>query len=233
MKRTQTKAKLFKTTRIGLALASTLLLVSQVNPLKAEAQQANTGSSQDILLPPEVVPSSQYSASSMSSAPGLISNPAEAATQPAGQMQSAQDFRKALMDSLAGKGNYPQFNGSNPYGNQFAQNNNQFVGQPQNNQSFANQGQPPLGQGDWMTPNQDNTLVNANPPQTQTLTGPVRSMRPPYQGGNSYAHTLGNAASLGATIYSGALSGGQGYYGLGYTGAGLLNYGYQNGFKGF
>src|SRR5262249_8487722 len=157
---------------IGLALASTLLLSSAVNPsilAKAEAQQSEQDS-----LPPEIVPSNSAYASSASSAPGLVSNQAEA-NQPAGQIQSAQDFRKALMDSLAGKGTYRKFNGRNPYGNQFAQNNNQFAprGQPMGNQSFANQGQPPLGQSDWMTPTQDNTMANANPPQTQTLSGPV------------------------------------------------------------
>jgi hypothetical protein len=170
--------------------------------------------------------------------PGMVdpSSSNGAAINP-NQMQSAQDFRKALMESLQGKGNYPQFNGRNPYANQFSQ-NNQFAqsGQQFNqmgNQSFANQGQPPLGQSDLINPTQDNTLANATPPQTQTLSGPVRLPQMANRGGNPYAHGLGSATSLGSTLYSGAMSGGQGFYSLGLTGASLLNYGYQNGMKGF
>jgi hypothetical protein len=241
MKRSEIKARLLEVAPSGLTLATTLLLISLVIPSGALKAQA---AGQDDLLPPEVVPIDPHSAGGSNAAnqtaPGLVDpSNANGTAANANQMQSAQDFRKALMDSLAGKGSYPQFNGRNPYGNQFSQ-NNQFAqgGQPINqmgNQSFANQGQPPLGQADLMNPNpnQDTTMANATPPQTQTLSGPVGLPQTANRGGNPYAHGLGNATSLGATLYSGAMTGGQGLYSLGLTGASLLNYGYQNGGKGF
>jgi hypothetical protein len=246
MKRSEQKAKLSESTPMGFALATTLLLSSAVSPsglLRVEAQQVNAGSDQDSSLPPEVVPTDPFSAKGAGNAsamtvPGLVSNPTEATNAPVGEMQSAQDFRKALMDSLSGKGNYPQFNGRNPFANNSGQNNVPFgqSGQPLNqtgNQSFSTAGQPPLGQSDWTAPTQDNSMVNSTPPQTQMLSGPVAAPQTPNRGGNSYAHGLGAGTSAASTVYSGAMSGGSGLYGLGLTGAGLLNYGFQNSLKGF
>lgn len=244
-----------------MGLASSAIIASiSVNPacqLSCQAQSnaygsfnepANVGPDQDSLLPPEVVPVDSRSfkgtgspqsgdTQAQMSAPGLVPNSGQAPIGSANEMQSAQDFRKAMMDSLAGKGNYPQFQNHNPFVDQSGQGQ-----QPINqigNQAFANNaGSPPLGQSDWITPNQgDNTMPSAVPPQTQTLTGGVRVPSTPYQGGNQYAHGLGMLSSLGMTLGTGLFAIGSGRggagaaYGLGYTGAALLNYGAHTGFR--
>lgn len=256
---------------MGFALATTLLLSSTIHPsglFPAEAQSANAAGDQESLLPPEVVPvdpNSAYSSSSMAGAggfqsggnvPGLVTNPQETVNSLAAETQSAQDFRKSLMDSLAGKGNYPQFNNQNPYASPSVnqpvnQSANQVPNQgapvqpeqpvqpqvqpndPSNGQPFANNAiAPTLGQSDWMNPNQDNSMANAQPPQSQVMSGPVRNNQAPSRGGTGFAHGLGIGTSLGSTVLTGAMMGGpMGAYSLGLSGLTLLNFGLRNGFR--
>jgi len=247
---------LSKTSSPEFALTLTLLLGAVVSPAFAQVQASaqfgnqdlSTGSNhvsanQDTLLPPEVVPqdplsykrSGGYGAAD-SAAPGLVSSNERGTNGPQNQMQSAKDFRNALMDSLAGKGYYPQFNNQNPFTDQSGQAIRSF-GQAGSQPNPYNLGSPMLGQSDWMNADQEEIANNPPPSQTQTLTGGVRTPYAPYQGGNRYAHGLGYAASVGETVGAGIFSATTGHggasaaYGLGYTGAALLNFGMHNGFR--
>jgi hypothetical protein len=223
------------TTQLRLAI-SFALCWSALCHVSAQAQA--TWSEADSGLPPEVVPINPTAAnmswqsgssataghSAQMAAPGLVSQQATAATATAPPMQSARDFRKAMMSSLEGKGIYPQFsNPNNLNGNQL----NQFG---QNNMQSA--AGPNLGQSGWVTPDQNYSQSPAVPAQTQTLSGGTSISSVPRQGGNSLGHGLGLVTSLGATGLTGAtMRGGGGFYGLGLTGLTLLNYGAHSGFR--
>lgn len=268
MKATPTGLTLSATLLIGTVLGQSCLFVYP--PQANSAQTTSAGDPYDSFsqpvpnsgetnLPPEIVPidpnsaysqpvgsaiSPSASAESQAFVPGLDMHPVQAVGS--GQRQSAKDFRREMMNSLAGQGNYPQFNNQNPYANQLGQAPQavppvqSFNPQPdsqQGNQSFDNNSnqsmnQSNVGQSNWTTSDQTNPANIAAQPQTQSLTGGAVASPANAASGSSYGHGLGLATSLGSSVFSGALMRGSGgLYGLGMLGGTLLNYGAHSGFR--
>jgi hypothetical protein len=205
------------------AVAALTVLISMSSAQVVSAQDASALSQgDDALLPPEVVPLDPSTAGSIGRAqaastpsttgnavPGLVDNNA------AGNMQSAQDFRKAAFNSLYNQGQVPQ---QQPFPGQWR------AGQLNPAQAAA-QGQSPMD-------SQDTTSMANNPPtQSQTLTGGTKyqqKLQNTHRGG--FSNVLSAAGAFGA----GAMLGGffirpnnpmmqAGIWGLTTTGFGTRN----------
>jgi hypothetical protein len=249
---------------IGLSLT---LLVSVLACVPAFAQESGSGlgMDQESLLPPEVVPLDPSAASQMSrsqaasreatlgsstasqSVPGLSG--LQPLTPPS-DMQSAQDFRKSMFNSLYNQGTLapnnqapqaaPSFQGQQGQGQQGQGQQGQgqqgmMTQQPQQQSNQFGQSQQPnqqVSQSGWM---------NANgAPQQQTLSGGVQNPSgKPNNTFNTVKHVLGTATGFGGGVLTGALmmqnraSSPYAMLGLGLMGASVLNYGMRNAWRGF
>jgi hypothetical protein len=234
------KSKSNRRIYINSGLSLGLLVSIAFGAVPANAQDNSLSVDQDSLLPPEVVPLDPAAATRMSQsqaqsrAANMASGSQSASsvpgmqplTPPGGDMQTAQDFRKSMFNSLYNQGTLAPQNAQQGTQNQMA--NNQQFSTPGNLQ----QQQPQMGQSQWMGAN--------GAPQTQTLTGAVK--QPNRQGNskfNGVKHALGLTAGLGGGLMVGALmfrngaSGSAAGLGMGLMGASMLNYGMRNAFRGF
>jgi len=204
------------------------------------------------VLPPEVIPVNGVQANGTYSpqlqnnggaVPGLVGNSIPNVNPNMLTPNTAQGYKQALMNSLMGQGNYPQFQGQR-FGSNFnnaaqafspsAPGSNSAPGAPQSNGGNAQT----LSQSDWITPNQQNPAQgNPTPTQSQTLSGGVQNQQASQSArqGAGYSHRVGtlmgfglSALGLGMGLRGGGTSG---LYPLGVTGGGLTNYGMNNGFR--
>jgi hypothetical protein len=217
------------------------------------SQTSSLGPEQESLLPPEVVPLDPVVAQKMtqaqaqSRAVGMDAMPQaqEAAAAPGlagagdlSHLQTAQDFRKAALNSLMGQGNIsmrqpagvglPGAPGSMAPGSQFG------AGSAGQSAWISSNGgpAPQTGQSGWMQPGQGPGTVSAHP-QSQTLTGSVKHKQ--YRRDIKRAG-LSNAVSALAGFGSGMMVGSMvrnpsTAFGLGMFGLGMTGFGVRNGFR--
>lgn len=224
---------------INAGLSLSLLISVFTATLPAMAQDAGLGLDGDSLLPPEVVPLDptaaaqmvQSQAQSREASMAAQSVPGLAGLQPVNppaEMQSAQDFRKSMFDSL-----YNQ--NVQPANQQTAPNFQAMQGQMAPQQpTFGNQNQlsKQLGQSQWQGAH--------GSVQEQTLAGGVKT--PNRAGNNKFngvKHLLGTATGFGGGLLVGGMmmrngnSSPAAMLGLGLMGGSVLNYGLRNAFRGF
>lgn len=236
---------------VGLSLG--VLVSVFVATVPAYAQDAGLGLDVESLLPPEVVPLDPTTASQMvqsqaqareasmlssQSVPGL--GGMQALTPPS-EMQSPQDFRKSMFDSLYNQNDLQPVNQPNQNLQVMQGQMGQMapgMAQPQQPnfgmQNQQQQQQPPqqLGQSAWQGARGSS--------QEQTLSGGVQT---PNRAGNSkfngIKHVLGTATGFGGGLLVGGMMMRQGssspaaMLGLGLMGGSVLNYGMRNAFRGF
>jgi hypothetical protein len=236
------QATVVKSAGATTLLLSVALQIFSITPSYAQAA--------DSMLPPEVIPvdsgnTPSYQpqvngANSNANVPGLVNGQSGANPMMGG---TAQQMRQQMMNSLMGQGVYPQFHG-------------QTSGSPMNNaaaQSFSggapglqapgaapgvNGSNPGLGQSGWITPGQQNN-GQAVPAQSQTLSGGVQNQvqQNANRKGSGYSHGFSALTGFGLSAFGMglALRGNPSalYGNTGLMGAGMLNYGFRNGFSGF
>jgi hypothetical protein len=243
---------------ILLSLAISLQAVSiapvgaQVNGYGYSSPGQAIPSNQGEMLPPEVIPVNGVQANRAYSpqlqtnggtVPGLVGNSIPNVNPNMLTPNTAQGYKQALMNTLMGQGNYPQFQGQQS-GNNFnnaaqafspsAPGSNSAPGAPQSNGGNAQT----LSQSDWVTPNQQNQAQgNPTPAQTQTLSGGVQNQQASQstRQGAGYSHKFSSllgfgmsALGLGMGLRGGGTSG---LYPLGVAGGGMMNNGMNNGFR--
>jgi len=218
------------------------------------SQTSSLGPEQESLLPPEVVPldptvaqrmtqaQAQSRAASMEAMPQAQGQafPGMTGGQQMGQMQTAQDFRKAAFNSLMGQQNVQPRQA-------FAQGmpgQNGFMGnQPLDGSALGqsplvsnNGADPQLSQSGWMQPGQNPAMVNngiSTNPQSQTLTGSVRQKqyrRDIKRGG--FSNALSAIAGFGSGMMVGSMvRNPNSAFGLGMMGLGMTGFGTRNGFR--
>jgi hypothetical protein len=243
----QVKASMVaKTTAITALLLSVTLQLLSIAPGYAQTE--------DSLLPPEVIPVDSGRAPSLQSqdnganangnVPGLVGG-GSFGGNPAMSGSSAQAMRQQMMNSLMGQGVYPQFQGqksASPMNNAASQTFSAgapglspapgaMPGNNGNNQA--------LGQSGWNTPGQQNMgQGNTVPAQSQMLSGGVQNQTPQAANrqGSGYSHGFSALSGFGLSALGmgmGLRSSPSAFYGGGgaVAGAGLLNYGFRNGFR--
>ncbi len=246
-------------------LAISLLLAAQTTIQSVQAQGMEAGSAgslsqtsslgpeQESLLPPEVVPldpavaqkmmqaQAQSRAASMDAMPQTQGfAPGMTGGNQMGQMQTAQDFRKAAFNSLMGQSNaqHPQ-----PFAQGMQGQNGFMTNQPLDGSQLGqsplvsnNGADPQLSQSGWSQPGQSAGMVNngiSTNPQSQTLAGGVKHKQ--YRRSIKRAG-FSNAVSALAGFGSGMMVGGMvtnpnTAFGLGMMGLGMTGFGTRNAFR--
>lgn len=228
-----TKKQSEKQTLLSIGLLCAAINGVIITPVSAQSMD------QSAFLPPEVIPVNSavnYSSApaSNSAAPGMGNNNpsnANASGSPAvgmqPRLQTAQDYRSALFNSLKGTSFEPQ-----PQVNQsMVQASNNQAGLAAN---WPGSNNSQLGQSNLISPNQANNSINTFPTQTQTLSGSVNAAsgtqtRP--NSSNGLAHVIGLASlfGMGAMGLAGMRGSGS-YYNTGIMGPSLINSGMRSGF---
>ncbi len=201
---------------------------------------AATFQGEDTLLPPEVVPLEPLAASRMSAAQaqsrasgyGEAVAPGNLASRdPLSALQSAQDFRKAALNSLMGQGQL-----SAPMLGPMAASSQGQATVPYGSSplitSTANPGVQ-LGQSAWIQPGQDSSMLQgsqASHGQMQTLSGGVKQKqvhrdirRTGLSNALSALGGFGSGVMVGSMVRNPNTAFGLGMFGLGLTGFGVRN----------
>ncbi|MBI4533778.1 MAG: hypothetical protein HY711_07500 [Candidatus Melainabacteria bacterium] len=196
---------------------------------------------EDTLLPPEVVPLEPLAASRMSQAQAQsrASGYGEAVAQgnlasgdPLSALQSAQDFRKAALNSLMGQGQLPgQMATANQGQTTMPYNTSQLGSSPLITSNTNSDVQ--LGQSSWMQPGQNPSAAQSSQVshgQMQTLSGGVKQKqvhRDIRRSGLSNALSalggFGSGVMVGSMVRNPNTAFGLGMFGLGLTGFGVRN----------
>lgn len=228
---------LCQTSSGGIAFAQGASIDASASSL----QPTGVGLEQDSLLPPEVVPLDPAAASSLvksqeqarnfalNSSAGTMQTTANGRSSING-MQTAQDFRKAALNSLTNQ---------SPIQGQFVPNafmSGQGIGSLAGQGSSIANGQQAngqLGQSSWIRPGQDAPALassTAGASQSQTLTGGVKNQpirRDTKRGGFSNAFSalagFGSGMMLGSMVRYPNSALGLGLFGLGASGFGIRN----------
>jgi hypothetical protein len=218
------------------AVAHALLLtalVGQVAFCMPQAFAQGISPDQDSLLPPEVVPLDAAGNNNFAAAPAqgmapAVGNSMPSSSAPAfnpGEMQTAQQWRKAAFDSMQNNPNVtPAFSHQNPALMSQQGQMGQMPGQ------MGQNGTPGLGQSPWMNA-QGQPMTGAA--QTQTLSGAVAQQPNQNPNGkkgsklNGISHSIGLVSLFGGGMLMGSLLSGRAAINpmsTGLMGVGLSNY---------
>jgi hypothetical protein len=217
------------------AVAHALLLTALVGQAAFCMPQAfaqGISPDQDSLLPPEVVPLDAAGNNNFAAAPTQMT-PAGTSSMPSssapafnpGEMQTAQQWRKAAFDSMTNNPNVtPAFTNNNPALMSQQGQMGQMPGQ------MGQNGAPGIGQSPWMNA-QGQPMTGAA--QTQTLSGAVAQQPNQNPNGkkgsklNGVSHTLSMMTMFGGGMLMGSLMSGRmaiNPMSTGLMGVGLSNY---------